>query len=66
METSDKKPCIPGSKSMNIWYVYPQGSTTLVTLVIKLLQVMTTFHPNDYFDPSNDYFHQILCNIEML
>ena len=26
------------------------GNTTLVTLVIELLQVMTTFHPNDYFE----------------
>ena len=27
-----------------------RGNTTLVTLVIELLQVMTTFHPNDYFE----------------
>ena len=27
-----------------------RGNTTLVTLVIESLQVMTTFHPNDYFE----------------
>ena len=26
------------------------GNTTLVTLVIELLLVMNTFHPNDYFE----------------
>ena len=33
-----------------LWCQAPGGNTTLVTLVIELLQVMTTFHPNDYFE----------------
>ena len=41
-------------------YLHPGGNTTLVTLVIELLQVMTTFHPNDYFEHVTTTLTQVM------